>query len=144
MTVFVKSQGFQDIVNVKRIIAEVRAGFHVLLDIEVGDKVVHLEYVTEVSATVIRESLFFHVLYFLAVYGNKPAVRVVYSAYNVEQGGFTAAGRTQQHAEFSLFNAEAYSFQHIDLAVACAVALFNVADLNKHSHFPFVITYTYE
>ena len=135
--VLVKPQRFQDIVHVQRVVAEVRAGLDVLLDIEVRDKVVHLEYVPEVAAAVIRQRLFLHILDLFAVDGDVAAVRVVDTSDDVQKGGFSAAGGTEQYAEFSLFDAEADTPEHVHLAFAGAVALFDVADLYKHDHSSF-------
>ena len=85
MTVLVQPQGFQYVVHVKRVVAEVRAGFNVLLYVEIRDKVVHLEYVAQVPAAVVGQRLFLHVLDLFAVYRDVAAVRVVNPSDDVQQ-----------------------------------------------------------
>ena len=85
VAVLVQPQGFQYVVHVKRVVAEVCAGFNVLLYVEIRDKVVHLEYVAQVPAAVVGQRLFLHVLDLFTVYRDAAAVRVVDPSDDVQQ-----------------------------------------------------------
>ncbi len=123
VSVIPESQGVQQLINIQRTLREVRSHLNVLLHVQVGDQVVHLKNIPQVSAPVHRQCLFIHILHTVSVDADRSAVRTVNSADNVQQRGFAGPGRPQKNTEFSLLHIKGKPPQHLLPGLSRAKAL---------------------
>ena len=84
-----QSQCGDDLFDVERRIGQVCAYLDVLLDVQVGYQVVHLEDIPEMLPSIDRKLLLVHVFQLVAVDTDITRVGRVDSAYYVEQGRLT-------------------------------------------------------
>ena len=126
-----QAQDFQELVNVQRLIREICPCFDVFLDVQIRDEIVHLEHIPQMLAAVAREAFFVHILQLIAADEDLPCIRTVDPSENVQQRGFAGAGRSEQHAEFTLSDRKVQSAQDVLTCVATAEALFQAVYFQK-------------
>lgn len=85
-----KAQHVKQFIHVQRCVTEICSHLDVFLHCEVRDKVVLLEYVSQMFSAIQGQLLFVHVFDLLFRYGDTAAVRAVDPADDIEKSGFTA------------------------------------------------------
>ena len=106
MAVLIQPQRFQQVVYVQRIVAQIRTDFHILLDIQVRDQIVHLENIPQMLPAVQRQILFVHFPNGFPVNGDLAAVRRFNAADDVQQRGFSGTGMSDQTDKLPVSNGE--------------------------------------
>ena len=127
-----QAQGMQELIHIQRLFAEVGPYLNVLPDCQIGDQIVHLKHIAQVIPPISRQLLRVHLPQGDIADGDLPRIRRVNTADDVQQGAFSAAAGSQQHAEIPLFHPHVDALENLDPAVILAEALLDIPYLQKH------------
>ena len=129
VAVLIQPQRFQQVVYVQRVVAQVRTDFHIFLNIQIRDQIVHLENIPQMLPAVQRQILFIHFPNGFPVNGDLAAVRRFNAADDVQQRGFSGTGRPQQYTNLAFFNADVNAPKHIDTAFTLSEMFLDLLNL---------------
>ena len=127
-----QAQGMQELIYIQWLFAEVSPYLDVLPDSQIGDQIVHLKHIAQVIPPISRQLLRVHFPQGDIADGDLPRIRRINTADDVQQGAFSAAAGSQQHAEIPLLHLHVDALENLDPAVILAKALLDIPYLQKH------------
>ena len=113
---------FKQLVHIKRCIGKILADLDILLDGEVGNKVIELEDKAQIITSVVGKLRRLEPEDLLSVYCHRAAVHFIKSADAVEKRRFARAAGALYHAHLPFRDRCVHALEHLNVALIPAIA----------------------